>query len=92
MHIGRDTVIRIANLESYGNYVLSVNANGFDNLAWLLKKSAISVTAEPNQFKLIEIPVTVAAEVSGMVYIHLLKVLKIRSNLNCYNRNNIYMK
>lgn len=64
----RDTLIRITGLEPYRNYVLSVNASSFDNLTWLLKKSAISVTAEPNHFKLIEIPVTVAAEVSGMVY------------------------
>jgi hypothetical protein len=64
----RDTLIRITNLESYRNYIISVNTSSFENLTWLLKKSTISVTAEPNQFKLIEIPVTVAAEVSGMVY------------------------
>jgi hypothetical protein len=64
----QDTLIRITNLEAYKNYILSVNANGFDNLTWQLKKPIISITAEPNQFKLIEVPVTVAAEVSGMVY------------------------
>jgi hypothetical protein len=64
----QDTLIRITNLEPFRNYNLTVNAAGFDNLAWQLTKTVISVTAEPNQSKLIEIPVTVGAEVSGTVY------------------------
>ncbi|SEB11784.1 hypothetical protein [Pedobacter hartonius] len=65
----KDTLIRITNLEAFRTYTLSLNANGFDNLTWQLKKPVISITAEPNQFRKIEIPVTVAAEVSGMVYV-----------------------
>jgi hypothetical protein len=65
----QDTLIRITNLEAYRNYTLAINANGFDNIAWQVKKPNISVTAEPNQFRLIEVPVTVAADLSGMVYL-----------------------
>lgn len=65
----KDTLIRILNLEPNRKYLIAVNADNFDNIAWQLRKATLGVTAEPNQLKLIEIPITVSGEVSGTVYI-----------------------
>ncbi|MBC9929174.1 carboxypeptidase-like regulatory domain-containing protein [Chitinophaga qingshengii] len=63
----QDTLYRIFNLEPYRKYLIRVNPDGFSSIAWQLKHTAIGVTALPNQFKPVEIPVTVSGEVSGMV-------------------------
>ncbi len=63
----RDTTIRITGLDAYANYFIELDKNSFDHVAWQLKKQTISVTVEPNNFKVIEVAVTVAGEASGMV-------------------------
>jgi hypothetical protein len=55
-------------LEPYTNYLLELDPNSFDNIAWQLKKATYKVSIEPNMLKLIEVPVKVSGEVSGMVY------------------------
>ncbi len=64
----QDTTIRITGMEAYTNYMIDIDKNSFENVAWQIKKPAIQVTIEPNNFKLIEVPVPVVAEVSGTVY------------------------
>jgi hypothetical protein len=64
-----DTVIRVMNLEPFTSYFLELDRNSFDNVAWQIKNVTISVAIDPNQFKLVEIPVAVLGEVSGMVYV-----------------------
>ncbi|WP_255901129.1 hypothetical protein [Paradesertivirga mongoliensis] len=66
----RDTTIRIVDLEAYRNYLIELNPNSFDNIAWQLKDTTYSVVTEANKMKLIEIPVKVLGEVSGMVYLN----------------------
>ena len=44
-----------------------MDGDGFDNVAWKLRMKAMSITADPNIFKLVEIPVSVVGEVSGTV-------------------------
>lgn len=65
----QDTTIRILDLEPYTNYYIELDRNSFDNIAWKIQKPIISVTIEPNQFKLIEVPITIAGEASGFVYL-----------------------
>ncbi|MBA2498878.1 MAG: hypothetical protein H0V30_04050 [Chitinophagaceae bacterium] len=67
-HNIKDTSIRITGLEANTNYFIELDKSGFDNVAWQLKHQTISVTVEPNNFKLIEVAVAVAGEVSGTVY------------------------
>jgi hypothetical protein len=64
----RDSTIRIIDLEPYTNYYLDIDRNSFDNISWQVRKPVISVAIDPNQFKLIEIPIAVYGEGSGMVY------------------------
>ncbi len=64
----RDTTIRVMDLEPYVKYYAEMDENSFDNVAWKLRKKAMSIAADPNMFKLIEIPVSVVGEVTGMVY------------------------
>jgi len=65
----RDTTIRIFDLEPYTTYMIELDRYSFDNISWQIKKPIISVSIDPNQFKLIEIPVAVVGEVSGTVYL-----------------------
>jgi len=65
----RDTIIRIFDLEPYATYTIELDRNSFDNISWQIKKPTISVIIDPNQFKLIEIPIAVVGEVSGTVYL-----------------------
>jgi hypothetical protein len=65
----KDSTITVSGLEAYNNYFLEFNRNSFDNIAWHLQKQSYAITVEPNHFKLVEVPVTIAGEVSGMVYI-----------------------
>ena len=64
----KDSTIRVVGLESYTNYLLEVDKNSFENVSWQIKNQSISVVVEPNQFRLIEIPVAVMGEAAGNVY------------------------
>lgn len=65
-----DTLIRIFDLEPYTNCFIEMDCYGFENIAWQLNKKTISVSINPNQYKLVEVPVSVVGEVSGMVYLN----------------------
>ncbi len=64
-----DSLIRIMELEPYASYLLELEDNGFENIAWQLESKILSVNIDPNQFKKIDIPVKVMGEVNGMVHL-----------------------
>jgi hypothetical protein len=63
-----DTIIRISGLEAYTSYTVKLLPS-FNNIALQIKKLTISITIDPNLFKILEVPVTVINEVSGTVYL-----------------------
>jgi hypothetical protein len=63
----QDTVIRINDLEPYTPYFLELNPVGFENIAWRIAQSTLLVPVEPNQFRLIEVPVFIVGEVNGKI-------------------------
>jgi hypothetical protein len=63
----KDTTIRVTGLEAYNHYFVDLDKNSFDNIAWQIKNPSIRVVAEPNHFKLIEVPVSVFGEASGNI-------------------------
>lgn len=65
----KDSSIRISGLEAYTSYYIEIDKNSFDNISWQIKKPVIKVIADPNQFKHIDVPVSVYGEVSGFVKI-----------------------
>lgn len=65
----RDTTIRILGLEAYTNCFIELDPDSFDNISWRLSKQTYSVTIDPDILKLIEIPVTIAGEADGYVFI-----------------------
>ena len=65
----KDSSIRVFNLEPYTNYTVVLNRNSFDNIAWKIHKPVMVVNIDPNQFKLIEVPIAIVGEVAGMVYL-----------------------
>lgn len=66
----KDSAIRVFNLEPYVKYKVELNTNNFDNISWKIHNPIMIVSIDPNQFKLIEVPVAVVGEVTGMVYIN----------------------
>lgn len=61
-----DTSMRVTGLEAYTSYTLTV-IEAFENIAWHVRNKTIQIEVEPNQFKVVEVPVTVAGEVAGTV-------------------------
>jgi len=88
-HNYSDTTIRITGLEAYTSYVIEVDKNSFDNIGWKVQKPLIKVAVEPNNLKIIEIPVSVLGEVSGTVYLKDTKGMNGlgRIIINIYSRN-----
>ena len=62
-----DTTIRVAGLEAYASYILHLDAN-FESVAWEIRNKTIRIVIDPNQFKVVEVPVAIFGEVTGMVY------------------------
>jgi hypothetical protein len=65
----KDSAIRVFNLEPYVSYYVELNHNNFDNISWKIHNPRMVVSIDPNQFKLIEVPIAVVGEVAGMVYL-----------------------
>lgn len=65
----RDTTVLITDLEAYISYTVKLSTAGFDHIAWQIKNKTLSIGANPNQVRLVEIPVAVLGEVSGMVFV-----------------------
>ncbi|MEI6141849.1 MAG: SPOR domain-containing protein [Mariniphaga sp.] len=64
----RDTTIQILDLTPYSSYLLEFDKNSFDNISWQLDKLSYKVMIDPNQFKIIDVPISVMGEASGTVY------------------------
>ncbi|MCX6226457.1 MAG: hypothetical protein NTV01_17190 [Bacteroidia bacterium] len=63
----RDSVIRIFDLEPYMSYFIELDRFSFENISWQMRLKNVSVMVDPNQFKLVEIPISVMGEAAGMV-------------------------
>lgn len=72
----KDTVIRVFELEPYADYLVTLNGNRFDNISWDIQNKALKVAVDPNQFKHIDVPVSVVGEAAGMVYLRSGKKVK----------------
>lgn len=64
----KDTTIRVFDLEPYTRYLITLDGTNFDNIAWQMRKKTISVSIDPNMFRLIEVPIAVVGEGAGNVY------------------------
>lgn len=64
----RDSIIRVMDLEPFASYMIELSDNQFDNIAWQIKHKTISILMDPNQFKLLEIPIKILGEINGMTY------------------------
>ncbi len=62
-----DTIIRAANMLAYKNYTVQIDPNSFDNIGWKISKHTLRVEVSPNQFKRVDIPVSVVGEVAGII-------------------------
>jgi len=90
----QDTTIQIYNLEPYTNYFVELTSDGFEYIAWRIKKPTINVSINPNQFKLIEVPIEILGEVSGIVYLNKGKVNNGQGRMlvNIYNSDSTLVK
>src|SRR5665647_172659 len=63
----KDTTIRILDLIPYTSYLLELDKNSFDNISWQMHNLTMKVMIDPNQFKNIEVPISVMGEATGTV-------------------------
>jgi hypothetical protein len=63
----KDSTVRVLDLTPYTSYLVELDKNNFDNISWQIKNKTLSVFADPNQLKMIEIPIAVMAEAAGTV-------------------------
>lgn len=69
--IGRynaDSNYQVSGLEAYANYLMEIDKDGLESVAWQLPKATYSITIEPNRLKQIDVAVHVVGEVSGTVF------------------------
>ena len=65
----KDTTMQVLGLEAYNSYFIELDKNNFESVTWTVTNKTISVVIDPNQLKVVKIPVQVMGEVSGMVFI-----------------------
>jgi hypothetical protein len=65
-----DGTIEISGLEAYADHIVELDDSGFDNISYRLKKKSYRLRMDPNRYKMLEVAVTVAGEVSGRVYLN----------------------
>lgn len=84
----KDTSTVVRNLEAYNSFLVTIDKNSFDEIAWKIKLGAVKVEIGPNQFRQLEIPITVLGEVSGTIYIQTINGRKLleRILINIYNK------
>ncbi len=64
-----DKSIQVTDLEAYIAYTIKLTET-FENIAWRIRNKTIAITIDPNQFKVLEVPVAIVNEVAGMVYLN----------------------
>ncbi|MDR3705753.1 MAG: hypothetical protein P4L28_07610 [Paludibacteraceae bacterium] len=63
----KDSIVRIANLDPFVDYNITMDESGFDNLSWKISEKKIKVYTDPNQFKKISLAIHPMGEVTGML-------------------------
>ncbi|HRZ97131.1 MAG TPA: hypothetical protein P5084_06210 [Paludibacter sp.] len=69
MEVGRDSILRLSQLQSYYKYNLSVNRNAIPDPTLVPIKDKFSFIADPNQYKQIEIPFYRGGIIEGAVLV-----------------------
>jgi hypothetical protein len=65
-----DSIVRIAGLNPFVKYIITLSDNDLESVAWRFKHKTYEVLVDPNQFKRIDIPVVVVGEFSGVAYLN----------------------
>ena len=64
----KDSIVRIPNLNAFTSYLVELNDDDLDNIAWRFKNKTYQVLVDPNQFKRIDVPILSMGEINGMAY------------------------
>lgn len=89
-----DTTVVVTELNPYTKYLLEFSVRNVDNIAWQLDQKSMRIEVNPNQMRVLEIPIAVKGEVVGMVYLKKQdsKVGQERMLVNFYDENNKLVK
>jgi hypothetical protein len=64
----KDGIIMFSGLEPYIMHHFILNTTNLNRISWRVEKETYNISVNPNQLKLIEIPVSVVGEVAGFIY------------------------
>jgi len=83
----QDSIVRVLDLEPFVSYLLEFSDTQFDNIAWQIQNKTMSILMDPNQFKLLEIPIKVMGEINGIIYMKTGNKTRVqgRIQLNIFN-------
>jgi cell division protein FtsN len=89
-HSEKDSAIHILGLEPYTKYFIEIDEKGFENISWRIANKSIAVIVDPNMLKLVEVPVYVRGEITGMIMLEEEGSRKGLSRIivNIHNENN----
>jgi hypothetical protein len=65
-----DGMLRIVGLEPYRTYLIKTSMTEIENISWTPKFKTFEITPPANGFAKIEIPVTIAGQVEGYVFLN----------------------
>lgn len=68
MLLGSDGLLRITQLQSYWTYKLIIDVNSLPDATLIPIKSKMSFVADPNRFKMIDIPLYKTGTIEGVAY------------------------
>ncbi len=63
----KDSIFHITGMEPYVKHFIELDESNFTNVSWRLHKKSYAVITDANMLKLIEVPVSVEGEATGMV-------------------------
>lgn len=63
----KDSAIMVTQLDAYVNYFAEVDGSGLQEVAWQIKNKKMNILVQPNEFKTIELPISIMGEVNGTV-------------------------
>lgn len=69
-HHAKDGITIITELEPYIKNHVELNTTSISNIAWRVTNKSLNIILNPNQLKIIEIPIIVVGEVAGYININ----------------------
>lgn len=66
----KDSIIRISDLNAFVKYNIGFSDAELENISWRFKNHSYQILVDPNQYKIVEVPIVVMGEIGGSVFLN----------------------